>query len=295
MAKTLSLSLLISFTLLLSTFLNPTLSLCNSKDKNTLLQIKKSFQNPKILNSWQPTTDCCTAWRGVACDPKTNRVTSLSISGGLSGQIPPQVGDLPYLQTLILRNNTKLIGEIPISISNLSNLKFLQLDHNKLSGPIPKCLNQLNSLYLLDLSSNELTGGIPCTFSILQSLLELRLDNNKLNGTVLDLSGNLLVGDVSFLFGKEKRTKVLDLSRNSFAFDLSRVEFAKGLQWVDLSHNNLRGSLPVGLPALDLKHFDVSHNRLCGSIPVGGKLQGFKPTSFRNNQCLCGAPLPACD
>ncbi|KAL5545519.1 hypothetical protein UlMin_005206 [Ulmus minor] len=301
------------------TFLNPTLSeLCNPKDKNTLLQIKKAFNDPYVLTSWNPSTDCC-HWYCVTCDPKTHRINSLTVfTGGLSGQIPPQVGDLPFLETLDIRKQPNLTGPIQPAIAKLSKLKFLRLNWNNLTGSVPDFIGNLKNLTFLDLSFNNLTGSIPSSLSKLENLLTIRLERNKLTGSIPEsfgdfpgngpgiilshnqLSGkipdsNRLEGDGSVVFGSNKTTQNVDLSRNLLEFDVSKVEFSKSLTFIDLNHNKIFGSLPVGLTALDnLQGFNVSYNRLCGEIPVGGKLQSFDDTSYFHNRCLCGAPLASC-
>ena len=96
-------------------------------------------------------------------------------------------------------------------------------------------------------------------------------------------------------FGGNKRTVQVDLSRNLFEFDLSKIKFGKSLAMLDLSHNRIFGNLPRELIELrGLKLFNVSHNRLCGKIPRGGLLQSFKSYVFAHNRCLCGTPLKAC-
>ena len=62
-----------------------------------------------------------------------------------------------------LRYNS-LTGEIPPELGDLSNLKDLTLDSNSLTGEIPPGLGVLSSLRWLDLSSNSLTGEIPPDF-----------------------------------------------------------------------------------------------------------------------------------
>ncbi|KAL5545516.1 hypothetical protein UlMin_005203 [Ulmus minor] len=281
------------------TFLNPTLSeLCNPKDKNTLLQIKKAFNDPYVLASWNPSTDCCD-WYCVTCDPKTHRINSLTvITGSLSGQIPPQVGDLPFLETLEFHKQANLTGPIQPAIAKLSKLKVLTLSWNNLTGSVPDFISNLKNLTFLDLSFNNLTGSIPSSLSKFENLLEIRLDRNKLTGSIpesIDFSRNRLEGDGSVIFGSNKTTQIVDLSRNLLEFDVSKVEFSKSLILIDLNHNKIFGSLPVGLTVLDkLQGFNVSYNRLCGEIPVGGKLQSFDDTSYFHNRCLCGAPLASC-
>ena len=55
---------------------------------------------------------------------------------GLTGSIPPEIGNLTNLTQLYLSYN-QLTGEIPPEIGNLTNLTTLYLQHNNLTGEIP--------------------------------------------------------------------------------------------------------------------------------------------------------------
>ncbi|MCE5166192.1 polygalacturonase inhibiting protein [Datura stramonium] len=323
--------LAILFLFVLLSFPSPSLSVrCNPKDKQVLLQIKKDLGNPYHLASWDPNTDCC-YWYVVKCDRKTNRINALTVfQANISGQIPASVGDLPYLETLQFHHITNLTGTIQPTIAKLTNLKSLRLSFTNLTGPVPEFLSQLKNLTFLELNYNQLTGTIPPSLSQLPNLLAIRLDRNKLTGqipesfgkfkgqipdlylshnsltgqvptslgdlnfTTLDFSRNKLEGDVSFLFGKNKTIQIIDLSRNTLEFDLSKLEFPESLTSLDLNHNRIFGSLPEGLKDLQLQHLNVSYNRLCGQIPQGGELQSFDVYSYLHNKCLCGSPLPDC-
>ncbi|GMN25258.1 hypothetical protein TIFTF001_040686 [Ficus carica] len=117
----------------------------------------------------------------------------------------------------------------------------------------------------------------------------------KKDFTYIDIQENRLEGDVAPLFKSTKKLQFADLSGNLFKFDLSDVDFPKTLVYLDLSENMIYGALPEGLTELpSLRHFNVSSNRLCGKIPVGGNLQKFNESSYLNNICLCGSPLPSC-
>lgn len=301
---------------------------CNPQDKKVLLKIKQDFNNPYHLASWDPTTDCC-YWYIVKCDRKTNRINQFHLfTANISGQIPPSIGDLPYLEYLTIHKITNLTGSIPPSITKLTNLKYLTISWTNISGPIPPFLSQMNNLTSLDLSFNNFSGAIPESLSQLRNLDFLSLDRNKLTGsipesfggfapslqglllshnqlsgmvpralgdlnlTTLELQRNRLNGDVSFLFGKNKTIQNADLSRNMLEFDVSNVEFPASLRTLDLNHNRITGRLPDGMT--ELYFLNVSYNRLCGRIPVGGRLQELDYTCYFHNKCLCGLPLPDC-
>ncbi|XP_042510568.1 polygalacturonase inhibitor-like [Macadamia integrifolia] len=304
---------------------------CNKHDYNALMRIKAALHNPYHLASWVPNTDCCD-WYSVECDSTTNRIVTLSIfQANISGQIPEAVGDLPYLNYVMFHHITNLTGTIPSTLTNLKHLTTLRLSNTNLSGPIPSFLSQIPSLDFLELSFNQFSGSIPSSLSSLANLTDLHLDRNSLTGSIpesfgkfkqpslslylshnqlsgeipkslgdvdfntIDLSRNMLQGDASMLFKANGSTEGIDLSRNHMLeFDLSKVEFAKNLQHLDISHNKIYGSIPEAITGLDLQYLNVSYNRLCGKIPQGGKVQNFDSYSFYHNKCLCGSPLTAC-
>ncbi|KAL0743858.1 hypothetical protein Bca4012_085371 [Brassica carinata] len=311
-------------------FAIPFISLsCVSVEKNALLQIKKSFNNPRDLSTWTPQTDCCTAWNGVECT--NGRVTGLGIlSNKFPGQIPDQIGDLVHLRNLQFINLPHLSGNIPRTITRLKNLDFLMFRQTNLSGSIPDYISELKNVTFLDLAFNQFTGPIPGSISQMPKLQVIRINDNKLTGSVpnsfgsfvgnhtilylynnklsgkipeslskydfkdVDLSGNNLIGDGSMFFGRNKTTVSVNLSRNKFEFDLSKVKFAKSIAFLRLSQNRIYGKLPRELIKLPLDQFNVSYNSLCGKIPRGGFLQTFEPSAFSHNLCLCGTPLKTC-
>ncbi|KAG6518396.1 hypothetical protein ZIOFF_021871 [Zingiber officinale] len=78
----------------------------------------------------------------------------------LNGQLPPSIGNLKKLQTLILIG-CKFSGTIPVELGNLSQLQTLRLDRNNLIGPVPQSISNLTRLKVLNFANNELTGMIP--------------------------------------------------------------------------------------------------------------------------------------
>ena len=72
-------------------------------------------------------------WYGVTTD-NNSRVIELALwNNQLSGEIPPQLGNLANLESLQVRNN-QLSGGIPPELGNLANLESLDLGENQLSG-----------------------------------------------------------------------------------------------------------------------------------------------------------------
>jgi hypothetical protein len=110
--------------------------------------------------------------------------TELNLSNsGLTGSIPPEIGNLTNLTFLSLGSN-QLTGEIPPEIENLTNLESLILYNNQLTGSIPPEIGNLTNLGLLGLYNNQLTGSIPSEIGNLTNLHELNLGNNQLTGEI---------------------------------------------------------------------------------------------------------------
>ncbi|KAK3006434.1 hypothetical protein RJ639_015479 [Escallonia herrerae] len=327
-------SMLSTFSLFLFLLLSlPSSSLstrCNPDDRKVLLQIKQSLNNPTLLAAWKPHTDCCD-WKEVICDPSTNRITTLQLTyANISGQFPPAVGYLTYLEVIIIDGLPNLTGYLPLTLAKLSHLRFISITKTNIFGPVPSFLSQLKNLTYINLSENQLTGSIPPSLAKLTKLTVIHLDRNKLTGTIpdsfgtftgnvpdlvlshnqlsgpipksvgnlnysaIDFSNNMLEGDASVLFGKNKTLQFVYLPNNKLRFDMSKVEFPATVTTLDLHKNRITGSLPASLASLDLTYLNVSYNRLCGQIPAGGSLQGLEPSAYLPNRCLCGAPLPAC-
>ncbi|KAG9457807.1 hypothetical protein H6P81_002315 [Aristolochia fimbriata] len=101
-----------------------------------------------------------------------------------------------YLQ--LTGNN--LTGEIPPEIGNMTNLGFLLLGGNALSGGLPPEFKHL-PLLSLDVSSNRLSGGIPEEIGYLRCLQKLDLSLNNFSGelpTALNRLNFLYRFNVSF-------------------------------------------------------------------------------------------------
>ncbi|XP_070041573.1 probable LRR receptor-like serine/threonine-protein kinase At3g47570 [Nicotiana tomentosiformis] len=61
-----------------------------------------------------------------------------------------------------------------------------------------------------------------------------------------------------------------------------------GLEFLDLSHNNISGTIPKYFEKLQfLKYFNVSYNKLYGEIPSAGSFKNLSSQFFLFNEALC--------
>ena len=128
-------------------------------DCEALLSARDTLAGTGTLD-WSASTPI-TNWDGVTVGGTPQRVIGLFPSEmGLTGSIPPELGNLTKLIDLSLHRN-QLTGTIPSSLGNLTNLEGLYLYDNQLTGTIPPELGGLANLWLLALRDNQLTGCIP--------------------------------------------------------------------------------------------------------------------------------------
>ena len=116
------------------------------------------------------------SWFGVTVEDSL--VTALELPGnGLSGTLPPEVGDFGDLRHLDLARNA-LTGVLPGDLGNLTELEALDLSSNRFSGPVPHELVRLGELKSLDIGGNELQGALPGGISQLEALLDFNWEDS---------------------------------------------------------------------------------------------------------------------
>jgi len=174
----------------------------------------------------------------------------------LTGEIPPELGELSNLERLYLKNN-ELTGEIPSELGKLRNLKYLDLRSNELTGEIPPELGDLKDLERLYLQSNELTGEIPSELGELSNVLSFYLHDNELEGIIPPELGKLSI------------VEYFDLRSNELTGEIpSELNGFKEIQWLKLDSNRLRGEIPPELYSLStLEILYLGENELSGEIP----------------------------
>ncbi|WP_420448303.1 leucine-rich repeat domain-containing protein [Candidatus Palauibacter sp.] len=284
----------------------PPLPTSVDSDRAVLVALYESTDGPNWVDNENWLTDAPLGdWRGVGTYP-SGRVSSLTLrSKGLSGTIPPEIGDLGTLAYLDLNGN-KLTGPIPAELGRLASLGTLSLRGNDLDGPIPAELGRLASLTYLDLSENALSGPIPSELGDLAGLTHLHLWSNNLTGTIppelgnlsnlrlLVLSGNGLTGDVPSSLGELSQLENLTLHSNRLGGTIpSTFGNLQNLKTLYLGFNTLGGWIPRELGRLvNLEYLFLQNNLLTGKISheLGG-LSRLRVLDIRVNNLTGAIPV----
>ncbi|GKC15230.1 kinase-like domain-containing protein [Tanacetum coccineum] len=230
----------------------------NETDYHALLSFKsKITQDPhKVLTSWNHSFHFC-EWSGISCGKRHKRVTILRLdSQGLEGSLSPHVGNLSFLRTLSIRNNS-FQGTIPHELGRLARLRVLYLDKNKFSGLIPSNLSRCSNLEVLWLGENKLAGSIPKEMSLLSKLVGLVIEVNKLTGGIPPFLGNITSMEIFSAAGNSLGGSFPE----TLGLWKSLTEFYCG-------GCNLYGSIPHSIFNLSLLDtFSFYDNQLTGSLP----------------------------
>ncbi|XLT41717.1 hypothetical protein HN873_073009 [Arachis hypogaea] len=200
-----------------------------------------------------------------------------------NNHLPSWLGQLENLGNLYLEDNF-FYGPIPSSFGKLLKLKTLYLSNNKLEGGFPDFMGQLVNLHVVDLSNNSFNGTITQNLEQLVNLQHFDVSNNYLTGsipsslgqltnlTILDLSNNYLKGIIPASLNQLVNLDTLYLSRNKLDGRIC-IDFQKlvNLLYLDLSSNNLDGTITVeeSRPFIisEMEYLNLSHNQLSGSLP----------------------------
>ena len=190
--------------------------------------------------------------------------------GGLNGSIPPELTDLPDLRYINLSGNS-LTGSIPSEIGSLDWLFYLGLRDNNLTGSIPPRLGT-SPVVFVDLGGNQLSGEIPPELGK-RSMggIEIAIAGgvHKIGLLQLILANNDLSGSIPWELRNLDGLVFLDLSNNDLSGGIPPwLGDFSGLRELNLGNNELTGSIPPGLGDLyDLLRLDLSNNSLSGEIP----------------------------
>ncbi|XP_030969748.1 receptor-like protein EIX2 [Quercus lobata] len=198
-------------------------------------------------------------------------------SNNLVGRIPYSMGALVNLHSLRLQNNS-IYGDIPSSLKKCSNLSLIDMGDNHLSI-IPLWIGEMTNLIVLRLRSSEFKGYIPQQICQLSSLRVLDLANNSLSGSIPNCLKNISAmalpdSNVNSFYSMPYTCLYIYVSyveNVQLVTKGEEMEYKENLQLVrliDLSSNNLSGSIPAEISDLSkLRFLNLSRNHLMGKIP----------------------------
>jgi Leucine-rich repeat (LRR) protein len=188
-------------------------------EKNALVKLYNSTNGQNWTSKWNLNSPV-SSWYGVVL--VEDKVISIQLPGNnLVGFLPSEISDLVNLKTLNLYKNS-ISGTLPNSIGDMKSLVLLNLSFNKLSGTIPASITNANSLVSLVLFMNNFSGLLPDSIGNLSKLETLSLYNNEIEGQiptslyelknlkVLLLNSNYITGTLSPSISKLLQLQMFD-------------------------------------------------------------------------------------
>ncbi|KAL7258105.1 hypothetical protein ACSBR1_004263 [Camellia fascicularis] len=184
-------------------------------------------------------------------------LVTLDVSdNNLSGIISSWIGTLSELSILLLKLNN-FEGEIPVQLCQLKQLSMLDLFENKFSGLIPHCFIDIPFETTHTKSSVKTSSVSVYTVYTMWSFVK----GSKSLG-----EHDMLDYDFLFLF--------LDIQQQvefttRYGIYSNKGNILKYMSRVDLSCNHLTGEIPIEVGKFSNIHaLNLSHNNLTGSIPT---------------------------
>ncbi|XP_021800397.1 leucine-rich repeat receptor protein kinase MSP1-like [Prunus avium] len=186
------------------------------------------------------------------------KLTNLTLYGC---NLPP-----PVISSVSLLNSSKSLVHVDLYKNNLNssifqwlpNLVYLDLSETKLSGRIPESIGQMSNLETIYLSMNSFEGVISETnFSKLSKL------------RILDLSSNSLVLNFSFDWVPPFQLRQIRLGSCKMGPYFPKwLRTQKSYDWLDISNAGISDTIPTWFGDLrnKVEYMDLSHNRLRGNL-----------------------------
>jgi Leucine-rich repeat (LRR) protein len=268
-----------------------------SAERNALMVLYNSTNGDGWFNDtgWGTDSSHCD-WYGVTCS-EHEHVTIIDLSfNGLTGTLPPEIGNLPMLTVLRLYGTFylpcisygakgpppcdleyyQLRDPLPPEIGNLANLRELDLGLNQFAY-LPPEIGNLSNLQVLKVTENPLTS-LPPEIGNLANLHTLDLRWSKLTSLPPEI-GNLanlqelwlLDNQLSSLpseIGNLVSLQYLSLGSNQLASLPPEIGNLVSLEYLYLGSNQLPSLPPEIGNLVSLGFLGLSYNKLSGSIPA---------------------------
>ena len=241
--------------------------------------------------NWLTEDDVCT-WYGILCygDDETDQrrighVQQIDLtSNHLVGTMPREVFQLPYIESIIVRNNADLdvdfsfageaqyLKKLIVSstavtsvegIGAATSLEQFHLTDLGLTGPFPTDLVQLTNLEGLFVNFNKFNGTMPSEIGLLTNMQDLYLYEND------------LTGQIPTEIGKLSLLRTLAMASNEFGGTLpTELNLLTNIQTMAIQRDEenpqgegIGGPLPSFSGLTEVTELYLSHQKLSGTIP----------------------------
>ncbi|KAF8762143.1 hypothetical protein HU200_009687 [Digitaria exilis] len=220
-------------------------------------------------------------------------------SNSLEGSMPAElaIGCLTYLNVSANSLSGQLLSstksQCPSSLNgdDIVMQYYDELVHNVLIGnPFAPEMGNIANVALHDFSNNDLSGPLPS--------LTVSLDRNNSYG--LWLNGNMFNTTLSagfFEFCKAAATIAVNLSSNQLSGSLDMLSSCISIHNFDAGYNNFSGSIPASISGLHfLRSLVLRDNNLTGQIPgLFGDLAALEVLDLSRNSLTGSIPMHLTD
>ncbi|PIN04770.1 Leucine-rich repeat protein [Handroanthus impetiginosus] len=200
-------------------------------------------------------------------------------SNSLKGTITEDfMSNLSQLWGLDLSSNPSLILKFNPHWVPLFQLLYLRLRHCILGPHFLSWLKTQRQLSYIDISSARISDNIPSWFAenVALDFIYLNVSNNQITGVFPGFS----------IFNSSPPTRrILDLSRNDISGSINFLCHARDWDLIDLSNNHFFGHIPDCFSDFEsLRFLNLANNNFSGKIPHSfGSLSALSLLYLRNN------------
>ncbi|MEO1049325.1 MAG: LamG-like jellyroll fold domain-containing protein [Bacteroidota bacterium] len=226
------------------------------------------------------------AWFGVTVEQGDVTMIRMNANGQESGNnlqdgIPESLTNLTALKSLRLNHNPLLTGSIPLNIGDLDQLDDLWLNDNDLDGVLPSSMSAMTSLKIIKLEGNRLGGQLGNALIGNAGLEELWLNDNQFEGSipsyfsgfnqlkVFYVLGNNFSGSFPNWFNSLTSLEWLGVEGNFEPGPIPDLFNLTQLQLLAIGNTNRNGLIPDWIGNFsNLWYLGLHNNNLTGTIPA---------------------------